>query len=143
MEGDRILVVDDEQEFAETLAERLRDRDLRVDVAFDGEQALEMSAKRAYDAVILDIAMPGLDGIETLRQLRENNEKVQVVMLTGQATVDKAIEAMKLGAVDLLQKPAPMQQLIQKIEEASSRRALLVEEQMEQQLKDILSKKGW
>ncbi|HDY83507.1 MAG TPA: response regulator, partial [Halieaceae bacterium] len=86
---------------------------------------------------------PGLDGLETLRRLRANNDEVQVIVLTGQATVDKALEVIKAGALDLLQKPAPLQELITKIEEASSRRALLVEKHMEEKLKDIMGKKGW
>ena len=143
MDGDRILLVDDEQEYAQTLAERLEARGLRIDVAFDGQQALDMADKKPYEAVILDLGMPGLDGIETLRRLRAQNEDIQVVILTGQATVDKTIEAMKLGAVDLLQKPTPLQELIKKIEEASSRKTLLVERHMEQKLKDIMGKKGW
>ena len=143
MDGDRILLVDDEQEYAQTLAERLEARGLRIDVAFDGQQALDMADKKPYEAVILDLGMPGLDGIETLRRLRAQNQDIQVVILTGQATVDKTIEAMKLGAVDLLQKPTPLQELIKKIEEASSRKTLLVERHMEQKLKDIMGKKGW
>lgn len=143
MKGDRVLLVDDEREFAETLAERLGARGLRVDVAFDGQQAIEMAGKKIYDAVVLDLAMPGLDGIETLKKLRESNDEIQVLLLTGQATVEKTLQAMKLGALDLLEKPASLQQLIEKIEEASSKRAVLVERHMEDKLKDILGKKGW
>ncbi len=143
MQGDRVLLVDDEKEFAETLAERLRERGLRADVAFDGQQAIEMAGQKTYDAVVLDLAMPGLDGIDTLKKLRETNDEIQVILLTGQATVEKTLKAMKLGALDLLEKPANLQQLVEKIEEASSKRALLVERHMEDKLKDILGKKGW
>lgn len=143
MQGDRVLLVDDEQEFAETLAERLRARGLRVDVAFDGQGAVEMSGKKIYDAVVLDLAMPGLDGIETLKKLREFNDEIQVILLTGQATVEKTLRAMKLGALDLLEKPASLQELIEKIDQASSKRAVLVERHMDDKLKEILGKKGW
>ena len=143
MEGDRVLLVDDEEEFARTLAERLEGRGIKVDLAFDGEAALEKAEHKAYDAVVLDLAMPGLDGLETLRRLRSKNDEVQVIVLTGHATVDKALEAMKLGAVDLLQKPTPFNDLVAKIEEASARRAVLVEKHMEEKLKEIMAKKGW
>ncbi len=143
MEGDRILLVDDEKEFIQALAQRLEVRGLKVDLAFDGEEALQMAGRKAYDAVILDLAMPGLDGVETLGLLRSGNDEIQVIVLTGHATVAKATEAMKLGAVDLLQKPVPLRKLIEKIEESSSRRAILVERHMEEKLKDILGKKGW
>lgn len=143
MEGERVLLVDDEEEFAHALAERLESRGLKVTLAFDGTSALELAAHKTFDAVVLDLAMPGLDGLETLRSLRANNDEVQVIVLTGHATVDKALEAMKAGALDLLQKPAPLQELIAKIEEACTKRTLLVEKHMEEKLKDILRKKGW
>jgi len=87
--------------------------------------------------------MPGLDGLETLKALKKQNPKLQIILLTGQATVKKGIEAMKHGAVDMMEKPADIQELLEKIEEASSKKALLVEEEMEKQLADIMGKKGW
>jgi two-component system OmpR family response regulator len=143
MMGNKILLVDDEEEFARTLAERLEARGLRVDVAFSGEEALEKAKKKNFDAIILDLAMPGMDGIDTLKEFRAINPDLQIIILTGHATVQKGIEAMKLGAVDLMEKPAELVDLLAKIEEASSKKALLVEKQIGEQLKDILGKKGW
>ena len=143
MTGNKILLVDDEEEFARTLAERLEARDLRVDVAFSGEAALEKARKKSYDAIVLDLAMPGLDGIDTLKEFRKINPDLQIIILTGQATVQKGIEAMKLGAVDLMEKPTDLKKLLAKIEEASSKKAVLVEKQIDAQLKDIMGKKGW
>jgi DNA-binding NtrC family response regulator len=143
MMGNKILLVDDEEEFARTLAERLETRGLRVDVAFSGEEALEKARKKNFDAIILDLAMPGMDGIDTLKKFREINPDLQIIILSGQATVEKGVEAMKLGAVDLMEKPADLKDLLAKIEEASSKKALLVEKQIDDQLKDIIGKKGW
>jgi DNA-binding NtrC family response regulator len=143
MMGNKILLVDDEEEFARTMAERLEARGLRVDVAFSGPEALEKARKKNFDAIILDLAMPGMDGIATLKKFREINPDLQIIILTGQATVEKGVEAMKLGAVDLMEKPADLKDLLAKIEEASSQKALLVEKQIEDQLKDIMGKKGW
>jgi DNA-binding NtrC family response regulator len=143
MMGNKILLVDDEEEFAKTLAERLEARGLRVDVAFSGEEALEKARKKSFDAIILDLAMPGMDGIATLKKFREINPDLQIIILTGQATVEKGVEAMKLGAVDLMEKPADLKELLAKIEEASSQKALLVEKHIDEQLKDIMGKKGW
>jgi DNA-binding NtrC family response regulator len=143
MMGNKILLVDDEEEFARTMAERLEARGLRVDVAFSGPEALEKARKKNFDAIILDLAMPGMDGIATLKKFREINPDLQIIILTGQATVEKGVEVMKLGAVDLMEKPADLKDLLAKIEEASSQKALLVEKQIEDQLKDIIGKKGW
>lgn len=142
MAGERVLLIDDEEEFVQTLAERLQARGLRAETATSGEQAVEL-AKRNYDAVLLDLAMPGMDGIATLRCLRQINPKLQVILLTGQATVRKSIEAMKLGAVDVMEKPAQMDQLLEKIAEASARTADLVERDIEDQLAEILKTKAW
>jgi len=143
MTGNKILLVDDEEEFARTMAERLEARGLRVDVAFSGTEALEQAQKKNFDAVILDLAMPGMDGIATLKKFREINPDLQIIILTGQATVEKGVEAMKLGAVDLMEKPADLKDLLAKIEDASSKKALLVEKHIDEQLKDIMGKKGW
>ena len=143
MMGNKILLVDDEEEFARTLAERLKARGLRVDVALSGEEALEKARGKSFDAIILDLAMPGMDGIDTLKEFRAISPDLQIIILTGQATVQKGIEAMKFGAVDLMEKPADLKDLLAKIEEASSKKALLVEKQIDEQLKDIMGKKGW
>jgi DNA-binding NtrC family response regulator len=143
MTGQRVLIVDDEAELRETLAERMTVRGLTVATAASGAEALEILAERDFDAVVLDLAMPGLDGIETLRRMLAINPDLQVILLTGQATVQKTIEVMKLGALDLLEKPTDLSVLIEKIEEASDKKALLFEQRTEEQISDILKKKGW
>jgi DNA-binding NtrC family response regulator len=139
----RILLIDDEEEFTAALAERLEMRGMTVDTASDGETALEKITARDYDAVLLDLAMPGWDGIETLKRIKKERADLQVVLLTGHATVGKGVEAMKLGAMDLVEKPVAFRELLQKIEEASAKKALLVEARLEHELDEILRKKGW
>ena len=138
-----VLLVDDEEEFVEVLAERLEARGLRVDTAADGEKALALAGKRAFDAILLDMAMPGMDGIQTLRGLLEINSDLQVILLTGQATLRQAVEAMKLGALDLLEKPADIETLVAKIEDAALKRSKLDDKRIAQKMSDILRKKGW
>ncbi len=143
MDDTRILIIDDEKDLLDALSARLRARGNSVDVAESGEEALEMVEHENYDAVVLDLAMPGIDGLETLKRIREINSDLQVVLLTGHATVQKGVEAIKLGAVDLLEKPTDFDVLLAKIVEASSRKAALSERRVEQSIKDILKKKGW
>lgn len=143
MSGPKVLLVDDEQDFVETLAERMEARGYSVETAGDGEQAIAKAAGGGFDAVFLDLAMPGLDGIETLKRLKEIDPELQVILLTGQATVRKGIEAMKLGALDLLEKPADFKQLTAKIEEAAHNKASLTEEHVMQEIDEIVRKRGW
>ena len=143
MDEYRILIVDDEQEFAALLSERLTARGLRVETAESGEAAIEMVHGGHFDVVVLDMVMPGLDGIETLRRLREREPDLQVILLTGHATVEKGVDAMKLGAADFLEKPAELSELIEKIREAHSRKLVLIEKRNAKRIEDILKSKGW
>jgi DNA-binding NtrC family response regulator len=139
----KILLVDDEEDFTAALSQRMEARGFKVDVASNGYEALEKVNSRSYDAIILDLLMPGIDGLETLQCLRAKNEDLQVILLTGHATLDKGIKAIRLGALEILEKPADMQKLLTKIEEAKSNRLLLVEKRAEEIVKTILKKKGW
>lgn len=143
MRGNRVLLVDDEVEFATVLGERLEARGLRVDVVHSGEDALRQAHAKHYEAIVLDLAMPGLDGIETLKRLLEHNPDLQIILLTGQATVKKGIEAMKHGALDLMEKPAKLPELLDKIQEAATKKMVLVEKRTEDEVAEILRKKGW
>jgi DNA-binding NtrC family response regulator len=138
-----VLLVDDEEDFVAALAERLEVRGLSVDTAASGAIALEKARARVFDAILLDMAMPGLDGLDTLRGLLGINPDQQVILLTGRATLQQAVEAMKLGALDLLEKPADIGRLVARIEDAANRRIALDDRRVEERVRDIIHKKGW
>lgn len=115
MNAPLVMLVDDEVPFVETMVKRLVKRNIEVKTAFSGREALETLAKyQNMDVVILDVKMPGMDGIETLKKIKSANPLTEVVMLTAHATVESAIEGMKFGAFDYLMKPCDMEQLIVK-----------------------------
>lgn len=139
----KVLIVDDEVEFSKTLSERMEIRGLSVEVANNGKEALEKVEEGTYDAIILNMVMPGINGIETLKKIKEKKPEFQVILLTGHATVRDGIESIKYGAVDFLEKPANLESLLKKIEDAKSKRLLLVEKVHEKQVKEILSRFGY
>jgi DNA-binding NtrC family response regulator len=138
-----VLIVDDEQDFAEVLAARMEGRGLEADIVDSGEKAIEQIKKKSYDAIILDLAMPGLDGIETLKLLLADQPELQVILLTGRATLDKGIQAVKLGAVEFLEKPADIETLVGKVKVAQMKKMELSEQKLDDMISDILKKKGW
>lgn len=141
--ADKVLLVDDDPEFLEAMADRMRARGMDVDTAESASAALPMAAKTSYDAIILDLLMPGMDGIEALRALKADEAANQIILLTGHGTVEKGIEAMKLGAMDFLEKPADINVLSEKIKEAKAKKMIIAEERVQEKLKDILSTKSW
>ncbi|RQD60256.1 sigma-54-dependent transcriptional regulator [Desulfonatronovibrio magnus] len=114
----RILLVDDEDRFRKTLKKRISSRDYEVFDAANGIQALEMIRDDPMDVVVLDVRMPGLSGLETLTEIKNISPETEVIMLTGHASVDPAIEGMKLGAFDYLMKPCDLEDLMVKIQNA-------------------------
>jgi DNA-binding response OmpR family regulator len=118
MEKIKILLVDDEKEFVETLSERIRMREHDSEVALDGEQALKKMEDDIPDVVVLDLKMPGIDGMEVLRRIRKAYPKVQVIMLTGHGSEKDEEEARKLGAFEYLEKPVEIDKLMKKIKKA-------------------------
>ncbi|MBW1667140.1 MAG: response regulator [Deltaproteobacteria bacterium] len=132
----RIILVDDEKEFAETLAERLRTRGYDVATAFSGEQAIAKLKEYNYDVAIVDVLMPGVDGIEVLKEIKKIKPLTEVVMLTGHGTVETAIQGMKLGAYDYLMKPCEMNTLLEKLEGACKRK-----EDQEERIRKALAEK--
>ena len=118
MEKIKILLVDDEKEFVETLSERIRMRDHDSKVALNGEEALKHIDDDLPDVVVLDLKMPGIDGMEVLRRIRKAYPNVQVIMLTGHGSDKDEKEARKLGAFEYLQKPVEIDTLMKKIKKA-------------------------
>ncbi|MGW8265559.1 MAG: response regulator [Longimicrobiales bacterium] len=139
----KVLLVDDEVDFVDVLADRLEARDLDVYKAHSGEAALALAEERTFDAIVLDMAMPGMNGIETLERLLEINRDLQVILLTGRATLEQAATAIRIGALDLLEKPAEIDILVAKIELAATRRWSLEEKRIEEKVADIMRTKGW
>jgi DNA-binding NtrC family response regulator len=139
----KVLLVDDEKEFIDTLSERMRTRDLDVSTATSAAEALKLVREHAYDAIVLDLMMPEMDGLEALKVLRERNPELQVILLTGQGSVAKGIEAMKLGAMDFLEKPADIETLTRKIKKAQARKMVIMEKQLEEKIKHIMNVKPW
>jgi signal transduction histidine kinase len=118
----RVLLVDDERDFLDSLSQRLRLRDLPVFTATSGPEALEVLDRENVDVVVLDVRMPGMDGIETLRRIKECHPRVEVVMLTGHADLSSSLEGMRFGFFDYLTKPVAIGELIDKIGDAYRRR---------------------
>ncbi len=122
MKGIRLLLVDDEEDFRTTLANRLRKREFEVTQAESGYRALEAIKTQAIDVAIVDVKMPGMDGLETLREMKRVAPPIEVIMLTGHASVESGIEGMRLGAFDYLMKPCDINDLVLKIEDAFQRK---------------------
>jgi len=118
----RVLLVDDEPEFLETLVKRLKKRKLDVYSAHSGMDALKTLEQTPVDVVVLDVKMPDMDGIETLREIKLLRPSVEVIMLTGHANVEVAIQGMELGAFDYLMKPMDIDELLYKLQDAYKKR---------------------
>ena len=142
MDAFSFLFVDDEKAFIETLAKRLRTRGYQVDCAFSGAEALNrLETGEPVDVVVLDIKMPELDGMSVLEKIKNDHPLVEVIMLTGHATVGSAIEALKIGAFDYLAKPCDLDDLIIKAQLAISRKREREERILEARMKPYISKR--
>ena len=139
----RVLLVDDEQEFVEVLAERLQARDFAACAAFDGEAALTRIEAEDFDVVVLDVLMPGKSGIETLRDMKQLKPLLEVILLTGHATVETAVEGLKLGAFDYLMKPTATKDLVEKIHQAYRRKAEQEARIRQAEVEQLALRRGW
>jgi DNA-binding NtrC family response regulator len=139
---ERVLLVDDEEEYLEIMSERMRARDIEVTTSTSAREALDMIATESFDAVIMDFMMPEMNGIEALKAIKEKNPEMQIILLTGHATVEKTVEAMKAGAMDLIEKPADLDALSEKIKSAHNQKALIVAKKDQDRVINMLKKFG-
>ncbi len=114
----KVLMVDDEEDFVTTLSERMKMREVDSEVALDGEQALQRVEDEIPDVMVLDLKMPGIDGLEVLRRVRKAYPQIPVVILTGHGSEKDEAEARRLGAFDYLQKPVDIEKLVKVLRKA-------------------------
>lgn len=139
----KILLVDDEEEFIKTLAERLEVRGMTVTGATRGVDAVNLVNEEKFDVIVLDLAMPGMDGLETLQRIKEKDPDAEIIMLSGHGTIKTSIEAIKLGAEDFMEKPVDLSELLEKIAEAKEKRFLVLQKQAKKEIESILHSKPW
>jgi DNA-binding NtrC family response regulator len=141
----RVLLVDDERDFLEVLTRRLGKRDVNVAGVTSGEEALQYLQAKPIDVAVLDVKMPGMDGLTALREIKKLNPLIEVIMLTGHASLEVALEGMRSGAFDYLMKPAEIDELLYKIQDAHRARTIQeekiarLERQKEQQASEEVS----
>lgn len=124
MDTFNVLFVDDEVEFLDTLLKRMKKRNLRASGVKSGEEALDFLDQNPTDVVVLDVKMPGMDGIQALKEIKKLYPLIEVVMLTGHASVEVAIQGMELGAFDYLMKPVDIDDLLYKVQDAYKKKAI-------------------
>ena len=139
----KVLLVDDEEDFVENLSQRLEIRGLKVTAATRGEDAVSFADNQNFDAIVLDLAMPGMGGLETLKKIRDKHPDAEIIILTGHGSVKSSVEAMKLGAEDFLEKPVDINDLLEKISKARDKRILILQKQSKAEIQEILKSKAW
>lgn len=127
MDGLNVLFVDDEVDFLETLLKRMKKRDVNVTGVKSGEEALKLLVREPVDVLVLDVRMSGMDGIQTLREIKKRYPLIEVIMLTGHASLEVALEGMELGAFDYLMKPVDIDELLYKIQDAHKKKMIQAE----------------
>ena len=138
----KVLLVDDETDFVESFSERLKMRNLEILSAFSGQEALQiLETNQDTEVVILDVKMPEMDGIETLAEIKKRYPLAEVIMLSGHADVESAIEGMKQGAFDYLMKPCEMDNIMAKVTEAAEKKRQHEEKIIQARIKEITSRR--
>jgi DNA-binding NtrC family response regulator len=139
----KVLLVDDEEDFLTTLSERLEFRGLKVSTVTRGEDAVAKVQTESFDLIVLDLSMPGIDGLETLKRIKAKQPDAEIIILSGQGSIKTSIEAMKLGADDFLEKPVDMNNLLDKISDAKDKRIILMQAKSADEIEKILKSRGW
>ncbi|MEW6202520.1 MAG: response regulator [bacterium] len=138
MQKASVLLVDDEKEFVEFLAKRIREREIEVEYVFSGEEAVDIVKKRLFDVAVVDIKMPGMDGVETLKELKKLKPTMEIIMLTGHASLDSGIQSMKIGAFDYLVKPFDFSELMNKINNAFAKKRGVDEKVQKEKISELM-----
>jgi DNA-binding NtrC family response regulator len=120
--SEKVLLVDDEQDLLDAMAERMRVRGMEVSTTTSAWDALRKTEEGVYDAIVIDLMMPEMDGMAVLKAIKQKKPDLQVILLTGHATVEKSREAIQLGAMDLMEKPPDLMELTEKIRKAKGRK---------------------
>jgi len=138
--SEKVLLVDDEKDFLDIMAQRMEARGLEITTAESADQALSIIGKEHFDAIVMDFQMPGMDGMQALKAIKAKSPELQIILLTGYATVEKTVEAMKAGASDFLEKPVDIEVLTAKIKKAKADKNQHIEKQTDERIKDILQR---
>jgi len=138
----KVLLVDDEEAFLESMSERMRLRGMDVTTASSAKEALAVIESDFFDAVILDFQLPEMDGLAVLKKIKARHPESQIILLTGHASLERSVEAMKGGASDYLEKPADMEALAKKIKEAKTEKMMIVQKQELDSVLDTIKKYG-
>ena len=138
MIGSKILLVDDEEIFADNMAKLLQNRQYKVTAVYNGESAIKALEQENYDVVILDLKMPGMNGITTLKEIKKLGLFTETLLLTGHGSVDAAVEAIRLGAYDFISKPCEIDELVEKIERAWRKKDDAWKKDLEDKLKKVV-----
>lgn len=138
MIGSKILLVDDEKIFADNMAKLLRSRQYKVTAVYDGESAIKELEKENFDVVVLDLKMPGMNGITTLKEIKKMGLFTETLLLTGHGSIDAAVVAIRMGAYDFLNKPCEIDDLVEKIEGAWRKKDDAWKKDLEEKLKRVV-----
>jgi DNA-binding NtrC family response regulator len=133
----KLLMVDDEVKFLESISTRLALKNFDVTTAVSGKEAIESAEKGFFDVAVVDFQMPGMDGVQVLNALKERHKYLEIIMLTGHATVDSAVECTKLGAFKYLEKPYNFEKLVEVVKEAYEARLKKKFEHNKQRMEEI------
>jgi DNA-binding NtrC family response regulator len=138
MKGSRILLVDDEVVFTTNMSKLLTNRGYRVTAVNSGDSAIQAMEKENFDVVVLDLKMPGMDGITTLKEIKKLGLFTETLILTGHGSIDTALEAIKLGAYDYLTKPCEIDELVNKIEGAWEKKDGAEKKDMQEKIQKVV-----
>jgi len=141
--AEKVLLVDDEEAFLSIMSERMKNRGMTVLTTASATEAISIVEAESFDVIVLDLQMPGMDGLEAIKTLKSKQPELQIILLTGHVTLERGIEAMKLGAADLMEKPADINILEYKIRKAHATNRILAQKRTEEKIKEIIENKGW